>query len=206
MISDKNHTLSFRAESRNLSILRKVILRAVVVLIVAATPVFAQSKYTDATYRRAIIEESTAPLYLLFTFHDSKTGQDRVVCTLGNFLVGAIHMEYYLDYYKAGEKRALTIALNQPNHRFTFTNRKALRNIESGYTRAMLAEARQYLRATSDSEARRNVDSGQLDNWCHIRHPQQQWDNCQAAIAHVLLERGILVGQGDRAANLYLER
>src|SRR5436853_4203385 len=115
-------------------------------------------------------------------------------------------MEYRLDYDKAGEKRGLAIALNQPGHRFTFKNRKALNNIESGYTPEMLADARRYLQTMSDAETRRNVDNSQLENWCHKRRPQQHWDNCQSAIAHLLLERGILVGQGDRIPELYLER
>jgi hypothetical protein len=180
--------------------------RVILLLAMSVATSFAESRYTDAMYRKAIIDESIAPLYVLFTFHDAKTGQDRVICTLGNLLVGAIHMEYHLDYDRAGEKRGLAIAVNQPGHRFTFKNSKALRNIESLYTSEMLNQAQHYLGTMSDAQARRSVDNGQLDNWCHNRLPQQQWDNCQAAIAHVLLERGILVGQGDRAPELYLER
>jgi hypothetical protein len=157
-------------------------------------------------YRKAIVEESTAPLYVLFTLHDSTSGRDRVICTTGNFLLGAIHMEYGLDYDKAGEKRGLEIALHQPGRCFSFKNRKALKNIGAGYTSAMLAEAQQYLATMSDAQARQNVDNHQFDNWCHKRSSIREWDNCQAAVAHVLLERGILVGQGDWAPELYLER
>ena len=83
--------------------------RAMCLLVMTVATSFAQARYTDAMYRKAIIEESTAPLYVLFTFHDAKTGRDRVICTLGNFLVGAIHMEYRLDYDKAGRLVAIEL-------------------------------------------------------------------------------------------------
>src|SRR5688572_20533697 len=105
--------------------------RALLVLLGTCAAASAQSRYTDTMYRKAILDDSTSPLYVLFTLHDSKTGADRVVCTGGNFLVGAIHMEYHLDYDAAGEKRGNHIALRTPRHRFTFTSRKALKNIDS---------------------------------------------------------------------------
>jgi hypothetical protein len=105
--------------------------RALVILLISSATVAAQSKYTNAMYRRAILDDSTSPLYVLFTLHDSKSGADRVTCTGGNFLLGAIHMEYHLEYDSAGEKRAFDIALRQPGHRFRFKSRKALKNINS---------------------------------------------------------------------------
>ena len=112
-------------------------------------------------------------------------------------------MEYGLDYNKTGEKRGLEIALRQPGHRFTFTKRKALRNLESGDTPQMLAEARHYLKSISDAQIRQNIANQKLDSWCE-RLPIPR--SCQAAIAHVLLERGMLVGQGDYVPELYLDR
>jgi hypothetical protein len=102
-------------------------------------------------------------------------------------------------------KRALEIALHQPGHRFTFKNPKALKNIEFGDTPEKLAEARQYLGGMSDAQLCQNVANGTLDKWCE-RVPIRQWHICQAAIAHVLLDRGILVGHGDFVAKLYLEQ
>jgi hypothetical protein len=178
-----------------------------VMLLLAATVTtgFAQPRYTESMYRQAIVEQSTAPLYVLFTLHDPKMGQDKVVCTTANFLLGAIHIEYGLDYDEAGEKRGLAIVLQQPGHRFTFTKRKALRNLESGDTPQILAEARHYLKSMSDAQIRQNIANQKLDRWCE-RVQTRQWDSCQAAIAHVLLERGLLVGHGDYVPELYLER
>ena len=178
---------------------------AILLLLVSICSSFAQSKYTNSMYRKAILNESTAPLYVLFTLHDSKTGEDRVACTTGNFLVGAIHMEYGLDYDKAGEKRGFEIALQQSYHRFTFTKTKTLRNLEPADTPEMLAKAREYLKNMSDVQIRQGIANQALDDLCD-RTPIRQWESCQAAIAHVLLERGMLVGHGDYVAKLYLER
>jgi hypothetical protein len=157
-------------------------------------------------YRKAILDDSTSPLYVLFTLHDSKTGADRIVCTGGNFLVGAIHMEYRFDYDAASMKRGYEIALRQPGHRFTFKSRKALKNVASGYTQQMLAEARQRLSGMSRAQLLHAADSGQIDELCHRGRDVAVWDAWQAAMAHVLLEHGILVGSADRTGLLYVER
>jgi len=79
--------------------------RALLILLAGCVTAAAESRYTDAMYRKAILDDSTSPLYVLFTLHDNKTGADRTVCTGGNFLLGAIHMEYRLDYDARGMKR-----------------------------------------------------------------------------------------------------
>ena len=153
-----------------------------------------------------MLDGGTSPLYVLFTLHDNKTGADQVVCTGGNFLVGAIHMEYHLDYDAAGMKRGYDIALQQPGHRFTFKSRKALKNIDAGYTPQMLAEAHRRLSGMSSAQLRRAADSGQIDELCHRGRDVAVWDAWQAAFAHVLLEHGILVGSADRTGLLFVER
>ena len=179
--------------------------QTVVILIVCMSSVcFAQSKYTDVMYRKALTRQSTAPLYLLFTLNDDKTGQDRVVCTVAPFLLGAIQIQYHLNYDKGGEEVALVIALHNPGHRFRFNNPKALKNIV-GDTPEKLAEARKYLEGMSDAQVRQSIANQSLDRWCE-RRPIKEWHGCQAAIAHVLLERGMLVGHGDYVAKLYLEK
>jgi hypothetical protein len=180
--------------------------RALLLLLASCATAFAQGRYTEAMYRRAILDDSTSPLYVLFTLHDSRTGADRMVCTGGNFLVGAIHIEYRLDYDAAGQKRAYEIALRQPGHRFTFTSRKAVKNIDPGYTPQMLAEARQRLSGMSQTQLRHAADSGHIDELCHRGRDVAVWDAWQAAMAHVLLEHGVLVGSADRTGLLFVER
>jgi hypothetical protein len=151
--------------------------RVLLLLAFTVTTSLAQPRYTESMYRKAVIEQSTAPLYVLFTLHDPKTGQDKTICTTANFLLGAVHIEYGLDYDKAGEKRGLAIALQQPGHRFTFAKRKALRNLASADTPQILAEARQYLKGMSDAQIRQNIANQKLDRWCE-RVQTRQWDSC----------------------------
>lgn len=182
----------------------KLFLGAVISLISVATAV-AASNYSEGMYRRAILDgDSTSPLYLLFTLHDAKTGKDRVVCTLGSGLVGGIHFERHLDFDGASHKKAKAIALSQP-HRFTFYNRKALRNVAPHYSEVMLADFRNRLAKMSPSQIIRALNGYELDK-VYRTGPPSRWDDQQAAFAHVLLERGILVGQADRSAELFVER
>lgn len=166
----------------------------------------AESKYTERMYREAVDDGGTSPLYLLFTLHDNKTGRDRLVCTLGTGLIGAIHFEFRLDYDEAGRKRALEIALRQPGHRFSFKSRRALRTVEPRYTSEMLAAARERFAQMSHAQLRRFVDKEDVDELCHRTTKRPEWDDCQAATAYAILERGVLVGSADRTGLLYLQR
>ena len=172
--------------------------------ITSATGVRASS-YSEGMYRRAILDgDSTSPIYLLFTLHDAKTGKDRVVCTLGSGLVGAIHYGRHLDFDQASHKKAKSFALTRP-HRFTFTNRDAIRVIEPHYSEAMLAEYRNRFAKMSRSQLIAAVDQHELKRLCD-GGSASKWRACQAALAHVLLERGILVGSGDQTGSLFVER
>jgi hypothetical protein len=140
-------------------------------------------------YRIALAEVSTSPLYVLVTVHDVKTGQDREVCIPGTFLLGAIHMERHLRYDARGSAEALNIALSQANRTFSFSRPDALRNVRPRYMPALLAEVRKKYAEASVGEllGAQNYDGGMRD-----------------AIAHVLLERGTLVGIADMGGNLFI--
>jgi hypothetical protein len=135
--------------------------------ITAATAV-AGSSYSEGMYRRAIRDnETTSPLYLLFTLHDAKTGKDRVVCTLSTSLLGAIHFERHLDFNEASHRKAVAIALSQP-HRFTFNNRKGLYTVEPRcYSERMLADFRARLAKMARSELVAALETHELDQLCN---------------------------------------
>ncbi|HYR23749.1 MAG TPA: hypothetical protein VEP30_12590 [Chthoniobacterales bacterium] len=182
----------------------KLFFGALISAISVATAV-AGSNYSESMYRRAILDgDSTSPLYLLFTLHDAKTGKDRVVCTLGSGLVGAIHFERHLDFDSPSHKKAKAIALSQP-HRFSFTNREALHTVELGYSEAMLNDFRSRLAKMSRSQLIAAVESHELDGLYKIG-PTSRWNTRQEALAHALLERGVLVGKADITGGLFVER
>jgi hypothetical protein len=165
----------------------------------------AGSNYSEGMYRKAIRDnESTSSLYLLFTLHDAKTGEDRVVCTLSTGLLGAIHFERNLDFDTASQEKAVAMALSQP-HRFSFSNKKAIYTVEPRYSEAMLADFRRRLSKMSRSQIVAALEGYELDK-LYRTGPTSRWDNQHAALAHALLERGILVGQADRTATLFVER
>jgi hypothetical protein len=184
---------------------------ALLLSLITCTSALAASKYTDHMYRKAVDDDSTSPLYLLFTLHDPKTGADRVVCAPGIGLVGAIHFEHHLDFDEISRKAARRIALSQLRHRFVFSNRKALHTVRPYYSEKVLTEVRQLLARKSNSQL---IHEGTL----YTAHPQYTLDDVYAkrsrrdreayqdATAHVLLERGILVGSDDRTGLLYVDR
>ena len=177
---------------------------ALISLIASAIAV-AASSYSESMYRRAILDgDSTSPLYLLFTLRDAKTGNERVVCALGSGLVGAIHYERRLDFDAASHKKAKAIALSRP-HRFSFTNPEAIRTVEPHYSEAKLAEYRSRFAKMSRAQLIAAVGQNELSRLCKDRSALK-WHACQAALAHVLLERGILVASADRAGSLFVER
>jgi hypothetical protein len=186
----------------------KRILFITLFLIAAAT--HAESRYTDKMFRRAMSRDnmaisgrmSTSALYVMITICDSKSGRDRTVCTTANLLSGAIHMEHRLDYDLTAERKEFEIATHTPARRFCFRSRKAAANLGIWYTPSTLEEVRRRLASMSSAQLRAEVNrqgTMQETPWWHKEKYQQ-------AVAHVLLERGILVGQADYTGALFLDR
>ena len=173
---------------------------ALVLLLISCVTAPAASKYTDRMFRRAVLEDSTSPFDLLFTLHDPKTGSDRVVCTVANGLVGAIHSEHHLDYDAAGERAAEQIALTTPLRRFTFTSRKALRNVQPYYSERVLAEVRVLVARLSPAKLKRLNPLSEI----YDKKDQDAYNAYRDATAHAMLERGILVYMDDRVGGVYI--
>lgn len=172
-------------------------------------------------FRRGLYEPgvlvTSAPLFVLITLQDPSTGAERAAAIPGNFLLGAIDMEYHLkprktskeDEFKALaelQQRELHIALSQPGRVFVFRNRRARNNVEPRYTPAILAEVRRTVAGKSRKELTRAARAN--ESWLHRIYESRQ-DAMQSlpyrdAVAHVLLERGILVGHGDYVNGLYV--
>jgi hypothetical protein len=154
---------------------------------------------------RAIRNESTAPNYVLITVVDDKIKKHRVACIEAPFLLGAIHTERNLSYDKENIKRAIDIALNQKDLTFHFSNPKALKNIEPRYTDAILEEMREKLRPYSNEQLFDGFKSNR-GGFHELYDNSSDYGAYRNAIAHVLLERGILPGRGCIAGNLTVEK
>jgi hypothetical protein len=157
--------------------------------------------YTQAMFRNALANHSTAPDYVLVKITGSEGKSERTVCTTANLFLGAIHLEYGLSYTEADEKRAIDIALQQPERSFTFHNKKAIDNLVDHETPEALADVRKQFVAKKDSDL---FDHDFIDSLSkpstadHVAY--------RDAVAHALLERGIGCRMGDWADRLFPHR
>lgn len=159
----------------------------------------AQTNYTEAMYRYALNDDSTAPLYVLVSLREGK-GDVRQICIPASFLLGAIHMEEHLDYDPKGEQKALDLAVEQYNKVFSFTDSKARKNVQPRYSPEVLAEVRKLLASVPDSQLRTgNYDLRRI----YFKRDEKYGAYCDA-VAHTLLERGILAGIADITGQLYI--
>jgi hypothetical protein len=167
----------------------------------------AAGDYTEAMYRRGLANQSTAPLFVLVRLVDPATHSDRATCVAAPFLLGAIHIERHIPYDEVGAAKAMEIALNQPDRRFTFKNAKARANVWPAYAPSVADTLRAALKDKTDEQLRLGLEpyNGDLHALYRNAKTYQNSPEKLQALCEVLLERGILVGQTDRVLGLYLE-
>jgi hypothetical protein len=192
-----------------------------VTLLFTAATVNARSHYTQEMFRRALYEpgvlSTTAPLFVLITLRDPSSGAERAAAVPGPFLLGAIETEYQVLLRKTSrthigealteqQQKEVQIALAHPNRVFTFRNRRARNNVEPRYTPAMLGEVQRVLATKSRKEilAAARADQSWLHQIYDSRRDPVQRLAYRDAVAHALLEHGILVGEGDYSDGLYV--
>jgi hypothetical protein len=146
-----------------------------------------------ALFKRALENDSTAPSYVLITLVSADGRSRREICIPAPFLLGAITRERHIDYGKA-----LEIALSTADFTFQFKDPAAIKNVQPRYTDAMLAEMRAKLKDRSRAQLLAGFRSGRgpLDS-LYARYRSEEYAARRDAIAHVLLERGLLPGAGD---------
>jgi len=142
--------------------------------------------YTDEMFRQALANRSTSPDYVLITV-TTPGGKPRDICITANFFLGAIHREHGFSYSEDGQKRALAIALQQPNRTFMFTKPAAIHNLADYETSEALADVRRRFTSKSDSEL---LDRKFIDSLTQ-KHSMAGHMAYRDATAHALLERGI---------------
>jgi hypothetical protein len=154
-------------------------------------------------FRRALANDSTAPTFALITLVSPNGESTRQVAIPAPFLLGAIHSEYHLDYDGSGTARAKQIALTQRDRVFGFKSPAAVNNVQPRYSEQELAIARERLNGVSKAEVLAGFrgGSGKLDA-LYNRLPGERYAAMRDAIAHLLIERGFLVGLGCTAGFL----
>jgi hypothetical protein len=193
--------------------------RAIAILLLTANTAFGAEGYTFAMFRRAMTKDnlavsgvmSDAPLFTLVNIRDPRTGSQRETCVLSSFLDGAIHSEHHLSYDASGMRRAFHLAMLHRDRVFSFARRDARYRVEPHYTDEQLAEVRSRLGRKSTAQLRREVGQAGSDVTAlseQAYHPRKnKWvDGWCTVVAHVLLERGILVGLTHWGPSLYIDK
>ncbi len=172
------------------------------VLLFAATSARAQqsSRYSDAMFRAAIDNHSTAPNYVLVTIREGGNGSATLVCIEAPFLEGALHREHDIAYSESGDRDVRKLLFASHDHTYTFSKSEALANVAPRYTPEVLAQVRSTLASRSKAELRPEL----LASLYEGKHGES-YAAYRDAIAHVLLERGILCGRGCVVGTLYVE-
>jgi hypothetical protein len=202
-----------------------MMIRATGALLLTSVIASASTQYTEAMFRRAMVmnngsvTESGRPLplaqrtikvgsshlYVLITVRDPQHGRDQQVCLDQNTLSAAIAAEHGLDRAN-DELKIFELAVSAPNRIFEFKNKKARKLVRPIYSEQELARVRQFVRGKSRIELRKQAtvdlmkDPNEQTELTKIyRHSvgKRLWlsDSLRLAVAHVLLENGILVGE-----------
>jgi hypothetical protein len=149
-------------------------------------------------YAQALKNGSTAPNYVLITVVDNRTGKATLACTEAPFLLGAIHREREIAYDEKGCQRVMSLALARRNRTFKFSSPEAVRNVQPRYTRQQLEEMRELVKACSDDELRKGLTSRntELRRRLFETRADDSYLAYRDAVAHLLLERGLLPRRG----------
>jgi hypothetical protein len=162
----------------------------------------APSAYTEEMFQTALKNDSTAPNYVLITVRDANTKTSRMICVTTNLLEGAIEREYGLSSSDSDILKEKQILLSNKDRVFVFKKPEALKNIPMYYSEKQLAEVRKVLQSKTNHELMGDFDFQRLRNDLSAGRPTTR-DAYRDAIAHVLLERGILCGEGDMTDSIY---
>lgn len=139
-------------------------------------------------YVVAINNESTFQYHLVVKFKNANTGEIREICAEGNFLKGALHREYSIDYDEIGVKKVAELALKNKERYFEFKNDGAIANM--GVKNYSMNELEKL-------EKKVNFDSIVNQIKKHKKWAVSLEDKEIMMYAHALFNRGILTGENN---------
>jgi len=160
----------------------------------------------DRIYTKAILDTSNEPYFVLVTIINDSLNVESVVAVEAPFLLGAIHVEYNIPYTEEGSKRTQSIALSNKTRVFRFKKQQALKNAGIFYNQEILT----YIREKIGNLSKENLIQ-QLKNFDSELHKLYQGKGkgkfipYRNAIAHILLEKGIVARRSSKTGNLFTE-
>lgn len=136
----------------------------------------------------AVENSSTYNYFTVIKVKNLNTGVTKEVCTKGNFVLGALHIELKADYDEIGEKNVLDFAKSKKDRYFEFKNKKALDNISFFDYKTTLVTKTQ-----TEYNFDKVIQIIRKNKFFSI----QLSDDKMNAFAHVLFNKGYLTGEND---------
>jgi len=194
--------------------MKRALCIATTLLITGATGIARTTGHYDSwMFVRAVMSESNAPGYALFQVRYARTNSVQTACVTGSSLVDAIQFENNWRYRTGGRTKAKRVALMHGSKPLTFETPNALAHVQRRYTDGQLDQIRARLSRFSNSQLRsqlrqasrhrRSEEPTELEKTIASRTAPVAYGSRQA-LAHVLLERGILVANDERTGRLRL--
>jgi hypothetical protein len=136
----------------------------------------------------AIQNESTFSYFTVIKAKNLNTGEIKEICTKGNFVSGALHIELKKDYSPRGEKDVIEYVKKHKDRYFEFKDQKALENI-SFY---------EYNPASINRIEKKYKVEQIVAVIKETRHFSCSLpDNEMKLLAHALFERGFMTGENN---------
>ena len=136
----------------------------------------------------AIQNGSTFSYFTVIKVKNLNTGLTKEICTKGNFVSGALHLELKEGYDNKGEQKVLEFAKTKKDRYFEFKNKKALDNIPFfDYKTSLVAKIQ------TQYNFDKAIEILNKDKDFSIRLS----DDEMKAFAHVLFNKGYLTGENN---------
>jgi len=156
-------------------------------------------------FGRAMGNMTTAPNYILVDAVDKSTGESWAVCLESLEFLDAVGREQNIEYYQVAEK-AMESIKDGKGCKFALSSPEAIELLKPGYTPETLVQLRERFRERSDEELVELFSTNRLKiigSLC--RELDLPFDSTtQRAVAHMLLERGVLCGRGCLGGYIYV--
>jgi hypothetical protein len=136
----------------------------------------------------AVQNRSTFSYFTVIKVKNLNTGLTKEVCTKGNFVLGALHIELKAGYDDKGQKKVFDFAKSSKDRYFEFKNKKALDNISFfGYQTNLVAKIQ------TKYSFDKTIEIIKKEKNFSIRLA----DDEMKAFAHVLFNKGFLTGENN---------
>jgi hypothetical protein len=155
-------------------------------------------------WRALSMADSTAPSYVVVKVVDDASGQEQEVCIYAGILISALSKEHNIS-----EKEATKMAKHQLTLPYHFKNLSEHKELFPCYDRAFLDCLRECLASFTDEQLFSHYSPGKLEDLnvacMNCNHPKPPC-RVASAYAHVLIERGMLCGEGCISPALWVMR